>query len=79
MRFKAMKSYAEQLRKHQEQDFLRQPVFIGGETLSQRSLRTLLPPAMHHNTAQTTEFTYARFSDTFQQQLCTETPDSITN
>lgn len=41
-----MKSHAEQLRKHQEQDFLGQPVFIG-ETFSQGSLHTLLTPAMH--------------------------------
>lgn len=48
-----MKSHAE-LRKHQEQDFLCQPVLLGGGTLSQRSLHTLLPPAIHCNAAQTT-------------------------
>lgn len=82
MWFKAMKSHAEQLKKKTTIQGAMLPLpasFNGGGTLHQRSLHTLLSPAMHCNIAQTTKFTYVGFGNTFLQLLYGETPDSATN
>lgn len=53
--------------------------FKGFRTLHQRSLHTLLPPAMSCDIGQATEFTYVGFRNTFLQLLHGETPDRATN